>query len=503
MSIIKKYHTILIITVTGSILLILHFWSLMRYPAPFVDEAWLTSRAWAFLHTGHQLGSLDMGVAENLPGGWVANQWLITALQSICLRIAGQPSLFAVRLLSLGWGVLLIAATFQIGRQIFSKATALFGGMLLAFSISFFYSAHSARYDIMAASLGYCAVAFYFSIKNDSLLNGLWIGLLVSMAVETHLNSLIFGVAVLGMFIVDNGKAIIKRRQFWGYALGGTIGFVSYLALHVIQFPETFIYLNRILITSRYLPAVVQSNGITIQNSLSDIANLLYVANSTLLIFLPFSIIHAFRNDRSTGKRLAIFSLLLFFALLLLIRNKFFFYSILIAPVFFLLNADYLIFLLKKPWKPNIQNYLIRIMIFACVIALAGFSIRNISSDQFQKYQQTQNMVNQYVEPGDTILGTQVFWFGLAEHPYFSWELLEVYPVYRPGESLSSTLMKFKPNIIVLDEHAYEYILYDTSLEKSRVSRTELESFLTEHAVHIAHIDGEMYSPVDVYRLDW
>jgi 4-amino-4-deoxy-L-arabinose transferase-like glycosyltransferase len=176
----------------------------MRYPAPFVDEAWLTSRAWAFLHTGHQLGSLDMGVAENLPGGWVANQWLITALQSICLRIAGQPSLFAVRLLSLGWGVLLIAATFQIGRQIFSKATALFGGMLLAFSISFFYSAHSARYDIMAASLGYCAVAFYFSIKNDSLLNGLWIGLLVSMAVETHLNSLIFGVALLGMFIVDN-----------------------------------------------------------------------------------------------------------------------------------------------------------------------------------------------------------------------------------------------------------------------------------------------------------
>ena len=118
------------------------------------------------------------------------------------------------------------------------------------------------------------------------------------MAVETHLNSLIFGVAVLGMFIIDNGKGIFRRRQFWGYALGGAIGLVSYLVLHVIQFPETFMYLNQILITSRYLPAVVQSNGITFQNSLSDIVNLLYVANSTLLIFLPFSIIHAFRKER-------------------------------------------------------------------------------------------------------------------------------------------------------------------------------------------------------------
>ena len=76
--------------------------------------------------------------------------------------------------------------------------------------------------------------------------------------------------------------------------------------------------------------------------------------------------------------------------------------------------------------------------------------------------------MNQYVEPGDTILGTQVFWFGLTEHPYFSWELLEVYPVYRPGETLWTTLMKLKPNIVVLDDHAYEYIRYDSSTEKSR-----------------------------------
>ena len=39
--------------------------------------------------------------------------------------------------------------------------------------------------------------------------------------------------------------------------------------------------------------------------------------------------------------------------------------------------------------------------------------------------------------------------------------------------------------------------------KKAEVSRTELESFLTEHADHIAHIDGEMYSPVDIYRLKW
>ena len=48
--------------------LILHLLTRMRYPAPFVDEAWLLSRAWTFIQTGHQFGGLDSGVGEQFAG---------------------------------------------------------------------------------------------------------------------------------------------------------------------------------------------------------------------------------------------------------------------------------------------------------------------------------------------------------------------------------------------------------------------------------------------------
>src|SRR5512132_401486 len=58
-----------VVLVFGAVLLVI-FLTLMRVPAPFVDEGWNANRSWALLHTGRPFGTLDSGVFERYPGYW-------------------------------------------------------------------------------------------------------------------------------------------------------------------------------------------------------------------------------------------------------------------------------------------------------------------------------------------------------------------------------------------------------------------------------------------------
>ena len=75
----------------------LHIWTLLRFPAPFVDEVWQMSRAWSFLQTGKTFGMLDAGVPEQYPGYWTFLPWLGNVLQATALRFSNTPSLLTLR----------------------------------------------------------------------------------------------------------------------------------------------------------------------------------------------------------------------------------------------------------------------------------------------------------------------------------------------------------------------------------------------------------------------
>src|SRR5205823_14310562 len=86
----------------------LGLFSLLRTPAPFVDEAWYASRAWSLIHTGRAFGTLDAGVFDKYDGYWTYFPFLGTWFQALAIRILGL-SLFSVRLVSLAFGLALLA----------------------------------------------------------------------------------------------------------------------------------------------------------------------------------------------------------------------------------------------------------------------------------------------------------------------------------------------------------------------------------------------------------
>ena len=95
-----------------------HLWSLMRIPPPFVDEAWNAARVWGLIRTGRPFGQLDAGVFDRYEGYWTFFPWLAVWVQSLSVRIAGAPTLFAVRVVSLVFGLVLLAAAGLLTRHL-------------------------------------------------------------------------------------------------------------------------------------------------------------------------------------------------------------------------------------------------------------------------------------------------------------------------------------------------------------------------------------------------
>jgi hypothetical protein len=111
---------------------VVHLWTLLRYPNPFVAEAWYASRAWALINHGQAFGPLDSGVFDRYPGYWTYFQWVPVFLQSLGLRWFEHPTLLPLRLLSLFFGGVLLAAIWAIAVDLCNRTTAYLSVLLVA-----------------------------------------------------------------------------------------------------------------------------------------------------------------------------------------------------------------------------------------------------------------------------------------------------------------------------------------------------------------------------------
>ena len=63
-------HSGTVVWVLFTLLMLLHFATLMRYPGPFPDEPWNGSRALSIIQQGHPFGSLDEGYRIDVKRPW-------------------------------------------------------------------------------------------------------------------------------------------------------------------------------------------------------------------------------------------------------------------------------------------------------------------------------------------------------------------------------------------------------------------------------------------------
>ncbi|NMB55919.1 MAG: glycosyltransferase family 39 protein [Leptolinea sp.] len=479
----------------------------MRYPEVNVDEAWLTSRAWAFNQTGRQFGPLDLIVVDHLKNYWIVNEWLVTVLQGLALQFSAWPELIWIRMLSLIFGFFLLVISFVIGKKFGGKPLAISSTLLLAFSKAFFNSAHLARNDIFTATFAYSALAVMICASGRYFSANLIAGVLVGLAVETHLDALVFIPVLICLVLVDNGRDFWRKPGFWGLMAGLFIGAGYFSIIHILPAPETYFSINNLFYGREFLPPLITLNSEIITRGFSETGLLLLAGLFSLVPLGIIQIVNLIRHMDRQQIKIVLINCLLFIEVALVFPKKSAHYSILLAPAFTWLVAGFCIEYFRQPWKSSVWNYIQRILILGCLGGALAFSIIPTIPDNYQKYQDAQNRVNAHITKNDAIMGNQWYWFGLSDHKYYSWELLFLYPRLYPDKSLADSFEHYRPDVLIIDRQLetliVDYVAPDTIWYRYHLPKTELEEYLSKHALLTAKIKTDLYGEIKIYRFAW
>jgi Dolichyl-phosphate-mannose-protein mannosyltransferase len=483
----------------------LHAWSLLRFPAPFVDEAWFGSRAWA-LASGRTFSSLDHGVIDQFPRAWFFFPLLPNLIYAAALTVAGSPSLLPLRMVSLAAGTLLGVAVWRSARTIGGPRAAWLSVGLLSTSATFILSAHLARYDILAAALAYLGASIYLCRRHGDRMSMLASALCAGAALEMHP----FGAVVL----VGLGSAI--AYDTWGrrtdatdivvFAGGGAIVAVTWVCIHVLPDVSTFVSLNKLIFVPTHAPTEGRSAAEFAAGGVQT-AWLLGVMYGTALPLVGVSLLFALFSADWQLRRSGIMAAGATVAFALLIRNQYRMYLIQLTPA-----LDVCAGVVLSAWWSKWRHYPERILAVSTLSAVlvvhaVASNIQLLRRDMSEVFSVVERRLTRSIRPRDTIIGSQTYWFGLQDHEYYSWEQLVYLRRYRPELSASQALGVLKPTVLIRDAHWDQFLrddpgptLYQRLLT---VPRTELETWLAQHAEVVDDFDGDHYGRIRVYRLDW
>lgn len=511
-----KYHQLalvcLLVGVAG-----LNLLSLLRFPSPDVDEAWRASRAWALIRTGRAFGTLDAGVFDRYEGYWTFFPWLEIWFTASAIRLLGL-SLFAVRLVSLVFGLLLLVCLYAIASNLEGPLVGILGVVLVAFSRSFLLSSHLARQDIMVAAFGFGAVALHLTDRGRSFtVRSVLCGLATGVAFEIHPNGIIYGLVIVVLYLLDYGLSMLRSNRFRGFVLGVSIGFSFYVAMHVLPYPQTYIGLTRLGYSSTHTPPImVLDPGVWLLGFRHTGELLLYLNPAEALLGSWAMVLLLQRRSTSELKLLFILGTL-FVAVSLLIRNKIGYYGILIYPMLHVLLAAGMARVAQEACRAFRRNDRRTLLIRGLTLALACFcvvqgsilrNLRPLLSRPMADFQKAMLSVRQTVPVDSTVMGTQTYWFAIPDQRYLSWEQLAYYRRYVPDSSLEDALHAFLPDYLIIDRHM-RYFMTDNPGATSpyrgflTLPKADMDAFLAQQGHLVRLIETSTFGSIEIYKIDW
>ncbi|MEE9216285.1 MAG: glycosyltransferase family 39 protein [Anaerolineales bacterium] len=480
----------------------------MRYPAPFVDEAWVGARAWNFLVRGQAFGALDYGVIDQFEGYWTFFPWLPTVFFSWGMHWFAQPSLLGMRLVALASGLLLLSAVYLIAKSVGGVRLGKLSILIVAFSLPFVYSSHLGRIDIFTATLGFWGIAIYMVNKSKRIWMSLLSGLLIGIAFETHAHGAIYIPVILALYFFDFRWTMFTKRHFWSMLMGLSMGLLFYLGLHVLPYPEGFLAFNRVVYSPTHTPPVLTFDFAIILDGIVDLLRLLVDTHFLTLLFIPLLFLDLAYSDNREHRQILVIVSFLAVAHALLIRNKHFYYAILVSPIIDIALAIFILRVFDKSLKKRGVFIIGRAFVFAIVIFSLSLNLRLFATNRSKNYDQVRGKLSQLILPDDTLMGSQTYWFSFYENTYLSWENLIYYQRKFEGSDIEDAFRAFRPDILILDQHWDKFfsdeITEDIYYQSLRLSRSEFDHFLTDmNAVLLTTIDDEQYGPILLYRLRW
>lgn len=485
-----------------------HLWSLMRYPSPFVDEAWVGARAWSYLATGKAFGALDYGVFDRFEGYWTFFPFLPTIFFASGMRWFADPSLLGIRLVSFGSGLLLLGAVYLLARSVAGDRIGKLSILIASLSIPFQYSSHLGRYDIFTATLGFWGLAIYFANRARNLWLSLAAGLLIGLSLETHAHGAIYAAVIMTLFFYELRWGVFKDRHFWSMLVGLSIGLSVYIGLHVLPYPREFLAFNRVVYSPTHTPPLFTFSLPIVLDGFGDLVKLLSETHLITLLFVPLLFWQLSNSDKPELRRFLVMVTSLALAHALLIRTKLAYYAILISPAIDISLAIFVLNLFKKRLSRRGIHAFGRALVVASLLVSPALNLGLAASNGSKDLDQVQSRLSREILPGDILMGSQTYWFGFYDNTYLSWENLIYYRRMHEAGDLEAAFRAFRPDILILDRHWREYISDEAAgevyFESLRLPESEFDQFLAGmNAELLTTIDDNQFGPILLYRLHW
>jgi 4-amino-4-deoxy-L-arabinose transferase-like glycosyltransferase len=482
---------------------VFHLLTLMRQPAPFVDEAWNANRAWALLHTGQAFGTLDAGVFDRYPDYGIYFPWLGTAIHAVGLALFG-PDLFAVRIVSLVFGLVLLLAVYIIAARLYHHVTGLIATALVGLSNPFLISSHFGRHEIIDATFGFAAIALNVTDTGDRVsLRSVLCGLLAGLTLDIHFNGVIYGPVLLALYLFDYGWRILRVPRFWAFVAGGLIAAAFFLTIHILPNPQTYFTLFRLGNAAGAPPMLVPDA----QLWWGAITNIFAPLDMRLPLLVAAVAVLIARRSRSDKKLLVVLSVL-FLTFLLVVPTKALFYMIQVSPAMDLVLGAGLGILLQGRRTRSLWIMARIALVLGLLCAGVLRSLPPLLDNGMSDYRIVLDRIRQVVPAGSTVMGSQNYWFARPDQPYYSWEQLLYYRRFKPDSTLADALQAFHPDYFIFDQRVDLFIAEDLEalppyLRALFISKSELSADLDEHARLILTMPTNQLGEIRVYKLTW
>lgn len=411
----------------------------------------------------------------------------------LMLRVAGL-GLFQGRLVSLLWGGLLLWLVFLVGRRLYGAPAGVLAAVALAASRPFLVASHMVRPDIVLAAMlvGACYLALV-AVQERRLGASLVAGLVLGLALDVHLNALVF-MPLVGLIYAAYEPRCWGSRLTWGFLLGAALGGLYYLLVRVAPDPGQFASSSSYWIGVDKRPPIL--SGDLQQMLAAELGRFTsyYTEDRRLELLviaagLVAAAVQALRRRRLDPLLLGLATA--FVGFVTIVSSKSEFYLILFQPWLLLLAAGGCAALVAA--IPLLRGPLL-VLVVALAPLLVGYpdnyeDMATAASNFAERgYPALIAEIREVVPPGASIIGPPLYWIGLSDHPYtdyYVWERLRA----ERRERFSEYVARRRPDLAILDAKSRHQVAINSP------------DFLERNAVLLKTVKHVGFDRVEIWKL--
>ena len=489
-------------------LMLYHYLTLMKSPAPWADEGWTGSRALGLIQHGIPFGILDGGYVIDIKRYWAPIPLLPYLFYSIAPFFSGTVELLQLRMVNLVFGGVLLATMYWLGCALLNRSFGRWCMICTSLSPFFLEASHPARPDIMGITFGYLSLAIYFSNKNQKNWPNYIAGLLLGLALELQLRTSILWIPMGLFMLLDLGRSFFKRASFWAYFFGFACGLLFWLYYHILLDPASYFKSFAAIIGSSRTPPVATMQVSDIIYSIFSVFYVFWYFCPITCVFAACAIVLVMAMKDRAHLRVGLLAVSTIFCGALVIRDLQSFNAIAISPSLDILAALGMeLFWIVLGSRPSLINRLTRITL-SILLVLGSFerisSLVSNSSDCYPAYLKSQEFINSLAGGRSFVVGPQIYWMGLQNSKYYTWEGLIFYRRFR-GITLAQTFDHFSPDIFILDDQIRNFMSDEVNFspwrEDLRVPSTELLEYLKRRGEVIGTHQTRCVGKIEVYKI--